>query len=1671
MSRNQTGNHSEFTAYPNLLSIFFYLLFLKSESIKIAIEERQPMTRQRLEEKISATENQLDIAINRKNYKEAGPLQDELESLTNLRKDYPTIEELEANVRKAEDAVAIAAKKRDFANAASLQLEIDKAKTRLQDAQNDIERNEDIDENQTEETLYVSIDGIDSRADLEKELISLHSQIKAAISNSNFQLASELQTKIGTKEKLRSFFPSVDELNDELRSAKKSLEDAISRKDFGTASKMNDEISRLEKRIEDESEQVSMSTDSDNGFQPIIGLDGNELIFESRHSLEKEIRLNTSMQALQVSSKNFQKAEEIQSLIVKLESIRSNFPTVFDLRDKISTKKEAMKKAISEKRFADAELIDNEINIIDLKLQAELKIEQQKVVLNTKRNVTSKLTVKLKCKSTTVDDVASQNSSGTGVVSIRKAKKNKLKIRPVDDPLSSSGIRCVKKLRPKKALLSSANDSVLSVCQMLSSKRGEASLIVNDEGGLAGIITDTDITRRLVAKQLDASSTNVSKVMTPNPTCVSLLDSAMDAMTAMVENHFRHLPVVDDKGSVVGLLDIAKCLNDAISKLEKSGSKNESEAQSAAQEALNQAIQSQSHGSELGSQATALQALLGPLMNQAFGNQTSPTIRSLLAGKPSAIVQPGTSVFEAGTRMAESRKAALVVEDGNLVGIFGFKDMMTRVVAKELPMEDTEISAVMTPNPESITPDMTVLEALQIMHENKFLTLPVCEKNGTVIGLVNVMDVIYGCGGVQGWRSIFNTALDLDDISDEISSATGNKSIIVGSGNSKTNASSSCKVKSNDRQVSSLRPKKALLSLSGDSVLSVSQMLVSKRGTASLIVNDEGGLAGIITDTDITRRLVAKQLDASSTNVSKVMTPNPTCVSLLDSAMDAMTAMVENHFRHLPVVDDKGSVVGLLDIAKCLNDAISKLEKSGSKNESEAQSAAQEALNQAIQSQSHGSELGSQATALQALLGPLMNQAFGNQTSPTIRSLLAGKPSAIVQPGTSVFEAGTRMAESRKAALVVEDGNLVGIFGFKDMMTRVVAKELPMEDTEISAVMTPNPESITPDMTVLEALQIMHENKFLTLPVCEKNGTVIGLVNVMDVIYGCGGVQGWRSIFNTALDLDDLSETVSYSSEYSNALGGVSSVRSNSLVKASESEKTVMNLRPRKPQISSEEDTILAVTKKLKLNRSDASVVVDSAGQLKGIITDTDVTRRVVAKGLNIANTCVTDVMTSQPKFVNHDDMAMDAMMLMIEHKFRHLPVLNGINVVGTLDIAKCLNDAISKLDRSSSEKPNATKDLMRKAIKSTVGTNGASLEAVLYPLLIQAFGTESIPSLRTISRDMPCVIIPPETNVFDAACAMGESRKAALVVDGGHLVGIFGFKDMMTHVVAEELDQGSTAVSKVMTPDPEFAEPEMNAIEALKMMHDNKFLTLPICEEDGSVVGVVDVMDVIHACGGPDYWRSIFEAALQVDDESANESGTMSVVTSPVKNEVTAIKVPKDVTMVSSQPHFPGTIPSTLEFQKGINEDLDGTTLNDTYRLETGSFISHANTAVFKIVDHTGHTHRIRTETKIDCLLEAFAVKLPGRLKAKNISFKFFDDEGDAILITTDADLAEAVTLSRNTSEGGKVVVKLMAEIKEVESNGTDPILTVVGIGIAVVTIVIGTIMLSSKQVKASRY
>jgi CBS domain-containing protein len=1660
----------------NYLITHLFSYFTFRDLLQEAVEVKRPLTRAVLDTKILEVQNQLDDAVKRKAFAECGPLQDKLEEFTKKLEDLPTVDELREFVTSAEAAVALAAKNRDFAGAAEAQTRIDKARQRLADTLAALEGDDDsTTESPVDEKENVTY-GFETRSELEEAISDLSKQIKEAIHAKRFAEASSLQKTLDEREALRQFFPSVAELTLEVKQAREQFDEAVAAKDFAKAGVFNDAVVNLGKKLEVEQQKASESiTEAPLSESAGIVIQGEEKLFEFRGELEKEISEVSARVSKAVAAKEFKKADELQAGVDKMIELRKVLPSATELRKQLRSSQKEMDQAIAAKKFAKADELNLNIEKIEKRLDREKAFAPP-----TPEPVQEHKTKSVK----KVPTVSSSSLPRASVKAPFTPVPKKTKATP--SFLSPGSLRPVSKLRPAKPIITMNNDSVLTVLQAIAAKRGSASIVVDSQGGLAGILTDTDVTRRVVAKNIDPDTTDVSEVMTPNPTCVKLADSAMDALMIMVENKFRHLPVVDGEGSVVGLLDIAKCLNDAISKLERSAEKNSSVAEDAVRQAVSQQGAS-------GAQAAALQALLGNLMSQAFGNKATPTLRSLLAGKPTTIVNPNASIRTAGMLMAESRKAALVVDaDGQLAGLFTFKDMMSRAVAKGLDLDSTAVSVVMTPSPDVVSPAITVLEALQMMHDNKFLTLPVCEDDGRVIGIVDVMDVIHACGGADGWQSMFSSAMEIDDdMSDDSSISsfgTGGSRSIKSKAPIPGRSEKSVLEPLNEEQrpVSRLRPSKPITVMADESILAACQALKKKRGAASLIINSRGELAGILTDTDVTTRVVSKNVVVSSTEVSKVMTPNPTCVSMTDSATDALATMVENHFRHLPVVDDEGSIVGLLDIAKCLYDAITRLERSAVKNSS----AADDAVKQAVSQQG---ATGAQAAALQVLLGNLMSQAFGNKATPTLRSLLAGKPSPIVSPNTSIRAAGMVMAEHRKAALVVDaEGQLAGIFTFKDMMSRAVASELPLDSTDVSEVMTPNPEVVSPDLTVLDALQMMHDNKFLNLPVCEDDGRVVGVVGVMDVIHGFGGADGWRSMFTTAMELnDDQSDSVSLTSrDPSFRTEGSRSVR-----RKNKDEKSVAKLRPSKPHISISNEKILAVAQFLSKKRGVASLIVSPEGDLAGILTDTDVTRRVVAKNIDPDTTDVSEVMTPNPTCVKLADSAMDALMIMVESRFRHLPVVDGEgSVVGLLDIAKCLNDAISKLERSALKNSSAADDAVRQAVsqQGASGAQAAALQALLGNLMSQAFGNKATPTLRSLLAGKPTTIVSPNASIRTAGMLMAESRKAALIVDAdGQLAGIFTFKDMMSRAVAKELDLDSTEVTEVMTTSPEFVSPDITVLEALQMMHDNKFLTLPVCEDDGRVIGIVDVMDVIHACGGVDGWRSMFNQMDTDDDISENNSAAPSKISAtPSRISKTASRISATPSRISTLPRskaptikvgpetpfvssFPNNIPSTLEFdgKSMCDEDsFNGSTIDDrgaskllmSDDMSVGTSRTGSGIAVFKVSDQSGSTHRVRCDLDAEELRERVSKKLGIALAC--LQLQFVDDEGDTVIITSDDDVEEAWSLAR---KAGAKVAKVTALTMNSKSPFANPAV-LGGVGVAGVFVLVGLVFTLLRVKKA---
>jgi CBS domain-containing protein len=85
-----------------------------------------------------------------------------------------------------------------------------------------------------------------------------------------------------------------------------------------------------------------------------------------------------------------------------------------------------------------------------------------------------------------------------------------------------------------------------------------------------------------------------------------------------------------------------------------------------------------------------------------------------------------------------------------------------------------------------------------------------------------------------------------------------------------------------------------------------------ERGCGSAVVLDFGRLIGILTERDLLKA-VAGRIHTSEARVREWMTPEPVTVTQDTAAEDAAHQMLDNGFRHLPVVED-GQTIGVVSI-------------------------------------------------------------------------------------------------------------------------------------------------------------------------------------------------------------------------------------------------------------------------------------------------------------------------------------------------------------------------------------------------------------------------------------------------------------------------------------------------------------------------------------------------------------------------------------------------------------------------------------------------------------------------------------------------------------------------------------------------------------------------------------
>lgn len=89
--------------------------------------------------------------------------------------------------------------------------------------------------------------------------------------------------------------------------------------------------------------------------------------------------------------------------------------------------------------------------------------------------------------------------------------------------------------------------------------------------------------------------------------------------------------------------------------------------------------------------------------------------------------------------------------------------------------------------------------------------------------------------------------------------------------------------------------------------------LMATRAVGALLVMDDSGLAGILSERDYARKVILQGRSSRETAVSEIMTTNVFCANPAQSVEDCLALMTEKRIRHLPIEED-GQVVGVVSI-------------------------------------------------------------------------------------------------------------------------------------------------------------------------------------------------------------------------------------------------------------------------------------------------------------------------------------------------------------------------------------------------------------------------------------------------------------------------------------------------------------------------------------------------------------------------------------------------------------------------------------------------------------------------------------------------------------------------------------------------------------------------------------
>jgi len=113
------------------------------------------------------------------------------------------------------------------------------------------------------------------------------------------------------------------------------------------------------------------------------------------------------------------------------------------------------------------------------------------------------------------------------------------------------------------SVLATVEDAI----RVMMDKDVGAVAVIDEHGVVAGMFTERDVLAKFALSGRPANETPVREMMSPMVEMAIEETTAAEAFKVMLERHYRHLPVVDDDGKVLGILSIRNILEARIDDL------------------------------------------------------------------------------------------------------------------------------------------------------------------------------------------------------------------------------------------------------------------------------------------------------------------------------------------------------------------------------------------------------------------------------------------------------------------------------------------------------------------------------------------------------------------------------------------------------------------------------------------------------------------------------------------------------------------------------------------------------------------------------------------------------------------------------------------------------------------------------------------------------------------------------------------------------------------------------------------------------------------------------------------------------------------------------------------------------------------------------------------------